>query len=142
MDSTAQHSAPPVPCLHTHACAYAEHAGVLLWLPTTRRDQLPGMLQAGGFDWVAITSPEAATVFLEGWRAAGSPEVCVHGVCVTCVCTRVCVRVCAADGGNQRTECLRWAAAGDSVAVRPATHWVVAATARAPTWPGFPMDCM
>lgn len=39
------------------------------------KERLPGMLQAGGFDWVAITSPEAATVFLEGWRAAGSPEV-------------------------------------------------------------------
>lgn len=39
------------------------------------RDRLPSLLQAGGFDWVAITSPEAATVFLEGWRAAGSPEV-------------------------------------------------------------------
>jgi hypothetical protein len=47
----------------------------LLYECYCRRERLPGMLQAGGFDWVAITSPEAATVFLEGWRAAGSPEV-------------------------------------------------------------------
>lgn len=39
------------------------------------RDQLPAQLQSGTYDWVAVTSPEAATVFLEGWRAAGSPEV-------------------------------------------------------------------
>eukprot|EP00879_Flechtneria_rotunda_P013147 GHRR01013732.1.p1 GENE.GHRR01013732.1~~GHRR01013732.1.p1 ORF type:complete len:217 (+),score=73.66 GHRR01013732.1:737-1387(+) len=39
------------------------------------RDQLPGLLQAGGFDWVAVTSPEAASVFIEGWKAARSPQV-------------------------------------------------------------------
>lgn len=43
--------------------------------PGPDRDKLPGLLAAGGFDWVAITSPEAAAVFLEGWRAAGSPDV-------------------------------------------------------------------
>ena len=31
--------------------------------------------QAAHFDWVCITSPEAASVFLEGWRAAGRPPV-------------------------------------------------------------------
>lgn len=31
--------------------------------------------QAAEFDWVCITSPEAASVFLEGWRAAGRPPV-------------------------------------------------------------------
>ena len=31
--------------------------------------------QAASFDWVCITSPEAASVFLEGWRAAGRPAV-------------------------------------------------------------------
>lgn len=33
------------------------------------------MLMAGDYDWVALTSPEAASVFLEGWAAAGKPEV-------------------------------------------------------------------
>jgi len=41
----------------------------------THRELLPAKLQSGGFDWVAVTSPEAATVYLEGWRAAGSPQV-------------------------------------------------------------------
>lgn len=31
--------------------------------------------RAADFDWVCITSPEAASVFLEGWRAAGRPFV-------------------------------------------------------------------
>ena len=31
--------------------------------------------QAAEFDWVCITSPEAANVFLEGWRQAGRPTV-------------------------------------------------------------------
>ena len=42
--------------------------------PGPDRDALPGMLRAGGFDWAVITSPEAAAVFLEGWRAAGCPQ--------------------------------------------------------------------
>eukprot|EP00197_Chlamydomonas_leiostraca_P010590 CAMPEP_0202867360 /NCGR_PEP_ID=MMETSP1391-20130828/9267_1 /ASSEMBLY_ACC=CAM_ASM_000867 /TAXON_ID=1034604 /ORGANISM="Chlamydomonas leiostraca, Strain SAG 11-49" /LENGTH=287 /DNA_ID=CAMNT_0049547399 /DNA_START=64 /DNA_END=927 /DNA_ORIENTATION=- len=37
--------------------------------------RLPDALKAGGFDWVAVTSPEAAAVFLEGWEAAGKPQV-------------------------------------------------------------------
>ncbi|KAF8057131.1 hypothetical protein HT031_006140 [Scenedesmus sp. PABB004] len=43
--------------------------------PGPDRDALPGLLQAGGFDWVACTSPESAAVFIEGWRAAGKPKV-------------------------------------------------------------------
>ncbi|EFN56503.1 hypothetical protein CHLNCDRAFT_34953 [Chlorella variabilis] len=41
------------------------------------RHLLPKVLaeQAAHFDWVCITSPEAASVFLEGWRAAGRPPV-------------------------------------------------------------------
>jgi len=39
------------------------------------RRQLPAVLQAGGFDWVAVTSPEAAAVFVEGWKAAAQPPV-------------------------------------------------------------------
>ena len=30
---------------------------------------------AAGWDWVCITSPEAAKVFLRGWREAGEPDV-------------------------------------------------------------------
>jgi uroporphyrinogen-III synthase len=43
--------------------------------PRPARDKLPGLLQQGGYDWVAITSPEAAAVFLEGWGKAGRPQV-------------------------------------------------------------------
>ncbi|KAL4447907.1 hypothetical protein ABPG75_005126 [Micractinium tetrahymenae] len=41
------------------------------------RERLPEVLrsQAAEFDWVCITSPEGASVFLEGWRAAGRPAV-------------------------------------------------------------------
>ncbi|PRW50788.1 Uroporphyrinogen-III chloroplastic isoform D [Chlorella sorokiniana] len=41
------------------------------------RDRLPQILaeRAAEFDWVCITSPEAASVFLEGWNAAGRPAV-------------------------------------------------------------------
>ena len=37
---------------------------------------LPAALaDAAGWDWVCITSPEAANVFLRGWREAGEPDV-------------------------------------------------------------------
>lgn len=36
---------------------------------------LPLALQNERFDWVCITSPEAATVFIEGWKEAGKPDV-------------------------------------------------------------------
>lgn len=41
------------------------------------RQRLPEVLaeRAAEFDWVCITSPEAAAVFLEGWRAGGRPPV-------------------------------------------------------------------
>ena len=38
-------------------------------------DQLAVVLKSAVYDWVAITSPEAARVFVQGWRAAGMPEV-------------------------------------------------------------------
>ncbi|CAK0733830.1 hypothetical protein CVIRNUC_000340 [Coccomyxa viridis] len=44
-------------------------------IPGPDRDQLPAVLQEGAFDWIIITSPEAAAVFLKGWEAAGQPEV-------------------------------------------------------------------
>jgi len=39
------------------------------------REKLPTALREDQFDWVCITSPEAASVFLEGWRQAGKPSV-------------------------------------------------------------------
>jgi uroporphyrinogen-III synthase len=39
------------------------------------REKLPGLLQQGGYDWVAVTSPEAAAVLIEGWEKAGKPQV-------------------------------------------------------------------
>jgi len=33
----------------------------------------PALAHPDGWEWVVVTSPEAASVFLAGWRAAGSP---------------------------------------------------------------------
>ncbi|XP_062216628.1 uroporphyrinogen-III synthase, chloroplastic [Phragmites australis] len=38
-------------------------------------DRLSDVLRNDKFDWITITSPEAAAVFLQGWKAAGSPKV-------------------------------------------------------------------
>jgi uroporphyrinogen-III synthase len=39
-------------------------------------DRLPEALQhAQDYDWICITSPEAASVFMKGWRDAGKPAV-------------------------------------------------------------------
>ncbi|KAL5217681.1 hypothetical protein ABZP36_018365 [Zizania latifolia] len=38
-------------------------------------DRLSDVLRDEKFDWITITSPEAAAVFLEGWKGAGSPKV-------------------------------------------------------------------
>ncbi|XP_021729626.1 uroporphyrinogen-III synthase, chloroplastic-like isoform X2 [Chenopodium quinoa] len=38
-------------------------------------DKLPSTLIDTKFDWIIITSPEAGLVFLDAWRAAGSPHV-------------------------------------------------------------------
>lgn len=37
--------------------------------------RLPEVLRTTAFDWIAITSPEAASVFIEGWVTAGKPDV-------------------------------------------------------------------
>lgn len=39
------------------------------------RARLPAVIKQGGYDWVAITSPEAASVFLDAWQEAGQPRV-------------------------------------------------------------------
>ncbi|PSS31403.1 Uroporphyrinogen-III synthase [Actinidia chinensis var. chinensis] len=38
-------------------------------------DQLPSILSNYTFDWIVITSPEAGLVFLNAWKAAGTPKV-------------------------------------------------------------------
>lgn len=38
-------------------------------------DRLPHLLRTERFDWVCITSPEAASVFIRGWKRAGKPDV-------------------------------------------------------------------
>jgi len=40
-------------------------------------EKLPQVLVDRRFQWVVLTSPEAATVFLDGWRSAGQPKVSV-----------------------------------------------------------------
>jgi uroporphyrinogen-III synthase len=42
--------------------------------------ELPAMLTSGSFGWVVITSPEAASVFLEAWAACGRPALRVATV--------------------------------------------------------------
>ncbi|KAK9946566.1 hypothetical protein M0R45_012024 [Rubus argutus] len=39
------------------------------------RDRLSTVLSDTAFDWIIITSPEAASVFLESWKDAGTPNV-------------------------------------------------------------------
>lgn len=38
-------------------------------------EKLPTCIRELTFEWIVVTSPEAASVFLEGWKAAGSPHV-------------------------------------------------------------------
>ncbi|KAG0482821.1 hypothetical protein HPP92_010905 [Vanilla planifolia] len=60
--------------------AKAKHNIVCLELPLVKHTQGPdlhklsSLLQDVMFDWIVITSPEAGSVFLEAWRAAGSPR--------------------------------------------------------------------
>lgn len=61
---------------HTHAPDMPACVHALTGLPLrARRGRLPGLLRDEAWDWVAVTSPEAAAVFLEGWEAAGRPDV-------------------------------------------------------------------
>ncbi|XP_050363017.1 uroporphyrinogen-III synthase, chloroplastic [Argentina anserina] len=43
--------------------------------PGPDRDRLSTVLTDTEFDWIIITSPEAGAVFLESWKAAGTPNV-------------------------------------------------------------------
>ncbi|KAK6245286.1 hypothetical protein SCA6_008376 [Theobroma cacao] len=62
--------------------AVAEHGINCLELPLIQHtqgpdfDRLASVLSAEtAFDWIIITSPEAGSVFLEAWKAAGTPSV-------------------------------------------------------------------
>ncbi|EPS68440.1 hypothetical protein M569_06329 [Genlisea aurea] len=52
-----------------------------LELPVIQHTRLPdserasSLLQRKAFDWIVVTSPEAAVVFIDSWKAAGTPEV-------------------------------------------------------------------
>ena len=54
------------------------------------REQLSLLLQQQRFDWVTITSPEAASTFLEAWKAAGQPQVS-PAVGIICVKSQVLI---------------------------------------------------
>nr|XP_023920338.1 uroporphyrinogen-III synthase, chloroplastic-like isoform X1 [Quercus suber] len=62
--------------------ALAKHGINCLELPLIQHtqgpdlDRLSSVLNADTtFDWIVITSPEAGSVFLEAWKAAGTPNV-------------------------------------------------------------------
>ncbi|KAK4429043.1 Uroporphyrinogen-III synthase, chloroplastic [Sesamum alatum] len=38
-------------------------------------DKLSSVLSSTSFDWIVITSPEAGVVFLDAWKAAGTPKI-------------------------------------------------------------------
>ncbi|KAL6995559.1 uroporphyrinogen-III synthase [Sarracenia purpurea var. burkii] len=61
--------------------ALAKHGINCLELPLVEHrelpdlDRLPSVLRGNAFDWIVITSPEAGLVFLDAWKAAGTPKV-------------------------------------------------------------------
>ncbi|KAI3522112.1 hypothetical protein L1887_11591 [Cichorium endivia] len=61
--------------------ALEKHGINSLELPLIQHKQLPdlekliSLLSTTSFDWIIITSPEAALVFLQAWKAAGTPSV-------------------------------------------------------------------
>ncbi|GLT71093.1 hypothetical protein SLA2020_431340 [Shorea laevis] len=61
--------------------ALAKHGINCLELPLVQhthgpdRDMLSSVISDTAFDWIVITSPEAGSVFLEAWKAAGTPNV-------------------------------------------------------------------
>ncbi|CAI9267009.1 unnamed protein product [Lactuca saligna] len=61
--------------------ALAPHGINCLELPLIQHKHLPdldrvsALLNETTFDWIIITSPEAALVFLDAWKGAGSPSV-------------------------------------------------------------------
>lgn len=63
--------------------ALAKHGVSCLELPLIQHtqgpdlDRLSSLLSDTAFDWILITSPEAGLVFLDAWKAAGTPNVTV-----------------------------------------------------------------
>jgi hypothetical protein len=55
--------------------AEIKNSSILHHLMDACRHLLPKALKSSAYDWVAISSPEAATVFLEAWNEAGKPNV-------------------------------------------------------------------
>ncbi|XP_024022972.1 uroporphyrinogen-III synthase, chloroplastic isoform X2 [Morus notabilis] len=61
--------------------ALAKHGISCLELPLIKHtkgpdlDRLSTVLSDTAFDWIVITSPEAGSVFLEAWKASGTPNV-------------------------------------------------------------------
>ncbi|OUZ99817.1 Tetrapyrrole biosynthesis [Macleaya cordata] len=61
--------------------ALAKHGINCLELPLIQHtqgpdlDRLSTILSDTSFDWIVITSPEAGLVFLDAWKAAGTPKV-------------------------------------------------------------------
>ena len=49
------------------------------------RDRLPAVLSEQQFAWIVITSPEAASVFLQAWNSASQPQV-THRLLHHCLC--------------------------------------------------------
>jgi len=44
-------------------------------LSSQHRPQLTEAVASTSFDWITITSPEAAAVLVEAWQQAGKPQV-------------------------------------------------------------------
>ncbi|XP_059453413.1 uroporphyrinogen-III synthase, chloroplastic isoform X1 [Corylus avellana] len=88
LDSSASTSSPRVVVTRERGKngklikALAKHGINCLELPLVQhthgpdRDMLSSVISADTeFDWIVITSPEAGSVFLEAWKAAGTPSV-------------------------------------------------------------------
>ncbi|KAL8130594.1 hypothetical protein V2J09_019749, partial [Rumex salicifolius] len=85
--SSSSHSIPKVVVTREHGknrkliSALAKHGINCLEMPLIEHDdgpdlpKLPSVLADTKFDWIIITSPEAASVFVNAWRSAGNPPV-------------------------------------------------------------------
>jgi uroporphyrinogen-III synthase len=67
-----EHADGPDRCALCSTAVSMPHVCDLL---STCRGKVPGALRSGMYDWITVTSPEAASVFLEAWHEAGKPKV-------------------------------------------------------------------
>ena len=65
------------------SCGAAAIASPRLMHVVYCRHELPAHLKADNYDWVIITSPEAANVFLQGWKEAEQPQVLLRPIICT-----------------------------------------------------------